>query len=81
MQYEHCCRYAFVQYATEAEARNAVLAEDQRVYATQPIGNHSYKFAFYFLSALGVFSKMHIFADRFADLAFSAAAYRARFMA
>jgi heterogeneous nuclear ribonucleoprotein C1/C2 len=30
--------FAFVQYTTEQEARAAVQAEDQRVYATQPIG-------------------------------------------
>ena len=30
--------YAFVQYTSEVDARNAVAGEDQRVYATQPIG-------------------------------------------
>ena len=30
--------FAFVQYTTEQEARNAIQGEDQRVYATQPIG-------------------------------------------
>ena len=30
--------YAFIQYTSEQDARNAVRAEDQRVYATQPIG-------------------------------------------
>ena len=30
--------YAFIQYACEQDARNAVKAEDQRVYATQAIG-------------------------------------------
>lgn len=30
--------YAFVQYTTEQEARNAVAGEDQRIYANQPIG-------------------------------------------
>ena len=30
--------YAFVQYTTEYDARNAVAGEDQRVYATQAIG-------------------------------------------
>ena len=33
--------FAFVQYMTEAEARNAVQGEDQRVYATQPIGKQT----------------------------------------
>ena len=33
--------YAFVQYTSEVDARNAVAGEDQRVYATQPIGKFS----------------------------------------
>ncbi len=30
--------YAFVQYTNEYDARNCVAGEDQRIYASQPIG-------------------------------------------
>ena len=32
--------YAFIQYTNEYDARNSVAAEDQRIYAGQPLGNH-----------------------------------------
>ena len=32
--------YAFVQYTNEYDARNSVAGEDQRIYATQPIGEY-----------------------------------------
>ena len=34
--------YAFIQYARPADARNACLGEDQRVYASQALGKFMY---------------------------------------